>query len=197
MQGSALWGHSILVVLTEVIEHLPIHPVDVLDACDPTAAAGGFLYLTTPNFFAQAHLEQLGRGENPCAVYPAGDGNWDAHHHYREYDAIELAGFIAAAGGRVEAFYFSRCCDPPDVAGPSHRREAWCSSSGGLRPASLLHECLNVRASCGIACPMALGTYMPRYGVSNWIEFPVRCDARVGRARNRPEFDSWWAHGRG
>jgi 2-polyprenyl-3-methyl-5-hydroxy-6-metoxy-1,4-benzoquinol methylase len=111
-----------LVVMTEVIEHLPVHPVDVLARAIRLLQPEGFLYLTTPNFFAQAHLEQLGRGENPCAVYPAGDGNWDAHHHYREYDAVELAAFIAQAGGRVEAFRFSACCDPSDIAWSVHRR---------------------------------------------------------------------------
>jgi SAM-dependent methyltransferase len=111
-----------LVVMTEVLEHLPVHPVDVLARVIRMLRPEGVLYLTTPNFFAQAHLEQWARGENPCAVFPAGDGNWDAHHHYREYEAIELAGFITAAEGRVEAFCFSGCWDSPDVARPAHRR---------------------------------------------------------------------------
>jgi hypothetical protein len=111
-----------VVVLSEVIEHLPIHPVDVLARVLRLLAPGGALYLTTPNFFAQAHLEQLARGENPCAVYPAGDGNWDAHHHHREYEAVELAEFIVAAGGRVDAFHFSSCWDAPGVSLPAHRR---------------------------------------------------------------------------
>jgi SAM-dependent methyltransferase len=111
-----------LIVLTEVIEHLPIHPVDVLARVLRLLAPAGALYLTTPNFFAQARLEQLARGENPCPVYPAGEGNWDAHHHFREYDAVELAEFVTAAGGRVDAFFFSGCWDAPDVALPAHRR---------------------------------------------------------------------------
>ena len=115
-------GRFDLIVLTEVIEHLPIHPVDVVARVLRLLAPAGALYLTTPNFFSQAHLEQLARGENPCAVYPAGENNWDAHHHYREYDAVELVEFVQAAGGRVDAFYFSGCWDPPDVALPAHRR---------------------------------------------------------------------------
>jgi SAM-dependent methyltransferase len=111
-----------LVVLAEVIEHLPIHPVDVLARVIRLLRPAGALYLTTPNFFAQAHLEQWAKGENPCAVYPAGDENWDAHHHYREYEAVELAGFIRAAGGTIEAFCFSGCWDPPGDARPAHRR---------------------------------------------------------------------------
>jgi len=120
--GLGALGAFDLVVMTEVIEHLPVHPVDVLARAIRLLRPDGFLYLTTPNFFAQAPVEQLGRGENPCAVYPAGDGNWDAHHHYREYDAVELAGFIGEAGGRVDAFFFSGCCDPPGMARLAHRR---------------------------------------------------------------------------
>ena len=111
-----------LVVLAEVIEHLPIHPVDLLSRVRRLLAPAGTLYLTTPNFFAQAHLDALARGENPCAVYPAGDGNWDAHHHYREYEAVELAEFVHAAGLRVDAFCFSACWDPPGSDLPEHRR---------------------------------------------------------------------------
>lgn len=111
-----------LVVLAEVIEHVPIHPVDILARLLLLLAPAGALYLTTPNFFAQAHLEQLAKGENPCAVYPSGDGNWDAHHHYREYDVVELANFVVAAGGHVDAFYFSDCWDARGAALPAHKR---------------------------------------------------------------------------
>jgi SAM-dependent methyltransferase len=111
-----------LVVLAEVIEHLPIHPGDLLAHLRRLLAPTGALYVTTPNFFAQAHLELLAAGENPCAVYPAGAENWDAHHHYREYEAVELAGFIGAAGLRADAFCFSGCWDPPGTALPAHRR---------------------------------------------------------------------------
>jgi len=110
-----------LIVMTEVLEHLPVHPVDVLARVLRLLAPGGALYLTTPNFFAQAHLEQLERGENPCPVYPQGEGNWDAHHHYREFEAVELTQFVRDAGGRVDAFYFSGCWDPPGAL-PLQRR---------------------------------------------------------------------------
>lgn len=123
MDGSlGTLGAFDLVVLSEVIEHLPIHPVDVLSRVIRLLRPAGALYLTTPNFFAQAHLEQWAKGENPCAVYPAGNGNWDAHHHHREYEPVELAGFVAAAGGVVDAFCFSDCWDPPGAAWPAHRR---------------------------------------------------------------------------
>jgi SAM-dependent methyltransferase len=111
-----------LIVLCEVIEHLPIHPVDLIARLLRLLTPGGRLYLTTPNFFAQARLAALARGENPCAVYPAGDGNWDAHHHYREYEAVELAEFIQASAGSVEAFCFSGCWDDAGTTLPMHRR---------------------------------------------------------------------------
>ena len=111
-----------LIVLAEVIEHLPIHPVDLLTRIVRMLAPGGALYLTTPNFYAQSTIDRIARGENPGAVYPLGDGNWDAHHHYREFEAVELAGWIGAAGGRVDAFCYSDCWDPAGVALPAHRR---------------------------------------------------------------------------
>ena len=112
-----------LVVLAEVIEHLPIHPVDLLAQMRRLLAPTGALYLTTPNFFAQAHLEQLARGENPCAVYPAGEENWDAHHHYREYEAGELAEFIRAAGLRAGRILLLRMLGSPGCR--SARPPAW------------------------------------------------------------------------
>ena len=65
---------------------------------------------------ARAQLAEWAQGENPCAVYPADDEVWNAHDLYHESDTFKRAGFIAAAGGRVDAFYFSGCWDPLGVA---------------------------------------------------------------------------------
>ena len=98
-----------LILLTEVLEHLPIHPLDLLPSLIQRLTVTGAIYLTTPNCFAYHKLRQVESRWNPQTVYPRQDGNWDAHHHYREYSAKELFKFITEAGGRVAAFYFSDC----------------------------------------------------------------------------------------
>lgn len=115
-------GDFDLVIMAEVLEHLPVHPVDVLSRLLARLRPEGRLYLTTPNVLSHAHLEALARGENPAAVFPRGEDNWDAHHHYREYEAVELARWLEAAGGRLLAFCFSGCWDPPGASIPPHRR---------------------------------------------------------------------------
>lgn len=116
------WGDPPLgtfdwITCTEVIEHLVLHPVDLLQPLVSLLAPGGRLYLTTPNFFRRESLERMARRENPQAVYPRRGGNWDAHHHFREFAMAELHGFVAEAGGRVAESYYSRCWDgeAPDL----------------------------------------------------------------------------------
>lgn len=98
-----------LMLFTEVLEHLPIHPLDLLPSLIRRLTPTGAMYLTTPNCFGYHKLRQIDSRWNPQMVYPRQDGNWDAHHHYREYAAKELFTFITEAGGRVHAFYFSDC----------------------------------------------------------------------------------------
>jgi SAM-dependent methyltransferase len=115
-------GEFDVVVMAEVLEHLPVHPVDVLSRLIARLNPRGALYLTTPNFLSDARLAAIGRGENPVAVFPRGDDNWDAHHHFREYEAVELARFLREAGGLLDAFLFSGCWDPPGSPLAAHRR---------------------------------------------------------------------------
>jgi SAM-dependent methyltransferase len=104
-------GSYDLVVFAETLEHLDVNPIELLEALIRLLKEDGFLYLTTPNFFRRENRERLARFENPQEIYPAADGNWDEHHHHREYAAKELFRFIEAAGGQTHAFYFSACWD--------------------------------------------------------------------------------------
>lgn len=110
-EGALVPGSYDLILLTEVLEHLVVNPVVLLQALLRLLKPDGRLYLTTPNLFRAEHRERWLLQENPQAVYPAGDGNWDRHHHHREYGAVELLRFIREAGGEVTAFYFSACWD--------------------------------------------------------------------------------------
>ncbi len=110
-QHRHLHGQYDLVLFTEVIEHLIANPVEILKQLLILIKANGYIYLSTPNFFRKANLEKISDKINPQAIYPAGDDNWDAHHHHREYCLSEMLGFISQAGGQTKAFYFSDCWD--------------------------------------------------------------------------------------
>ena len=114
--GEPALGTFDLVVCTEVIEHLVLHPSDLLEALLSLLKPGGLLYLTTPNFLRDENLARIARHENPQAVYPRRGQNWDAHHHFREMTMAELHAFTEAAGGRVTTSYFSACWDPQPPA---------------------------------------------------------------------------------
>ena len=114
-------GRFDLILLTEVLEHLCVHPVDILKSLIQALSSQGLLYLTTPNFFALEKRQLMQRWLNPQEVYPEADGNWDGHHHHREYCLTEMLPFIEQAGGRLKGFYYSGCWEPKPCNNPSDR----------------------------------------------------------------------------
>ena len=114
-------GRFDLILLTEVLEHLCIHPVDILRPLIKALSSQGLLYLTTPNFFALDKRQLMQRWLNPQEVYPEADGNWDGHHHHREYCLTEMLPFIEQAGGSLKGFYYSGCWEPQPCNNPSDR----------------------------------------------------------------------------
>lgn len=108
--------HYDLIVFAEILEHLVIHPRDLLPGLLERLKEDGLLYLTTPNYLRRDNLRKIARGRNPQDIYPAGDGNWDRHYHHREYTALELSELIENSGGRITGFYYSDCWDSaPDL----------------------------------------------------------------------------------
>lgn len=105
-----------LIVFAEVLEHLDVHPVELVEALMGRLKPNGYLYLTTPNFFRRENLRKIARLEHPQPWFPPREGNWDAHHHHREYAPRELIQITREAGGEVAAFYYSDCWETePDV----------------------------------------------------------------------------------
>jgi len=98
-----------LILFTEILEHLIINPIELLKELLNLLNESGSIYLTTPNFYSKRNLDLIALRENPQAIYPEADGNWDAHHHFREYCAKELFRMIEKAGGVTTHFYFSNC----------------------------------------------------------------------------------------
>lgn len=101
-----------LIVLTEVLEHLVTNPETLIAGLIGHLRAGGFLYLTTPNFLARANRRAIIQGRNPQPFYPGRDADWDRHHHFREYTMAELLAIADACGAEVHAAYYSGCWDP-------------------------------------------------------------------------------------
>lgn len=110
-KAADLAGTQDLVLFCEVLEHLDVHPVEVLHFLLRLIKPDGHIYLTTPNFFRAENRRKFAAWENPQEVYPIQGGNWDAHHHHREYGFRELVRFVAEAGGTVRGFYHSGCWD--------------------------------------------------------------------------------------
>lgn len=104
------------IICTEVLEHLVVNPVEFLKSLLAILKPGGFLYLTTPNFFRYDNMNKLNDGVNPQMVYPGAGKNKDAHHHFREYEMNELLQFIREAGGETVENYFSGCWDNPELS---------------------------------------------------------------------------------
>jgi SAM-dependent methyltransferase len=117
---AARLGTFDVIVFTEVLEHLPVHPTHVLGQLVELLAPTGQVYLTTPNFFSRVHLQQVASRINPQAVFPKA-GNAAGAHHYREFDMLELLQFIADAGGMPTGWCFSDCWDEAPVV-PADQR---------------------------------------------------------------------------
>ena len=108
-------------MFTEVLEHPTANPVEILQQLIHLLKPNGYIYLSTPNFFRRKNRAQFQNQENPQEVYPSGDNNWDAHHHYREYGLKEMLRFIKQSGGKTSALYFSNCWDTEHCQNESDR----------------------------------------------------------------------------
>jgi 2-polyprenyl-3-methyl-5-hydroxy-6-metoxy-1,4-benzoquinol methylase len=109
------------IALAEVLEHLVVNPVELLEQLLNLLKPTGALYLTTPNIFRAELRKKWTALENPNAIYPKSGENWDKHHHHREFGAVELLRLIQQAGGEIRAFYYSSCWDRGDVFPPDQR----------------------------------------------------------------------------
>jgi SAM-dependent methyltransferase len=103
------------VILSEVLEHLIVNPIQLFGELLSLLAPNGLLYLTTPNFFSLFHLRQLAEWDNPQLVFPRRGQDRDAGFHFREYTMLELIDFFEQAGGAIVKAHFSDCWDDPSV----------------------------------------------------------------------------------
>lgn len=92
-------------VFAEVLEHLKLSPIPVLELLATLLRPGGRLILTTPNVSRLAHLEALASGENflePFPELPLSVDATDFIEHVREYSIREVIEVVEAAGFGVD-----------------------------------------------------------------------------------------------
>ena len=113
LESGAIKGFQ-LILCTEVLSVLQANPEEVLAGLLHGLAPGGFLVISSRNFLAAEARQALREGFNPAPYYPPGSGNWDRHHEYRDFTAVELFELAGQTGAQVAAFHFSACLDNPE-----------------------------------------------------------------------------------
>ena len=104
-----------------------LHPVRVLRFFINHLNDNGFLFLTTPNFFARGNVERMSQLKNPQPVFSAAFSREEANqYHVREFAMYELIEFALEAGGRVSAFFYSDCWDTGPDEPPLSQRSNLC-----------------------------------------------------------------------
>ena len=105
-----------VIVFSEVIEHVLVHPTKVLRFLLRHLTDVGRVIVTTPNLLSRSKLNLISQRRSPLPPYPANYGRAEAlHFHIREYCMGELLGMVGEIGGEVEAYFFSGCWDLPAV----------------------------------------------------------------------------------
>lgn len=92
-------------IFAEVLEHLKLSPVPVLEQLAALLRPGGRFILTTPNVARLSHLAALSAGENflePFPELPLSVDATDFVEHVREYSVREVVEAVEAAGLGVD-----------------------------------------------------------------------------------------------
>ena len=106
-----------LILCCEVIEHLIVNPANFFSYLLKSLKKGGFIYLTTPNFFKSQNVRSMELRFNPQPIYPQYYSYAETFHfHVREYGMGELIDAAIQAGGSIYAYNFSACWDAPLLA---------------------------------------------------------------------------------
>jgi hypothetical protein len=114
LKGVDLGAPYDLIIFAEVIGHLRVSPVDVLQFLIGQLADDGSIFVTTPNLFSRHNLRRISRRRSPLPQYPRDYPlKADRHFNFRVYGMKDLLKMTEEAGGEVRAFWFSRCWDDP------------------------------------------------------------------------------------
>lgn len=112
-----------LVIFCEIIEHLLISPYDQVKKLAECLKPGGYLFISTPNFFSHERQRRMSTRKHPLDLIPAGDDFIHGAHHVREYTMDDLFKVVETNGLSIHHYSWSKCWDVPPVAEPW--LEAW------------------------------------------------------------------------
>lgn len=107
-----------LVIFCEIIEHLLISPYDQVRKLANCLKPGGFLFISTPNFFSHERQRRMRNRKHPLDLIPPGDTFIHGAHHVREYTMDDLFKIVSANGLSIHHYSWSKCWDVPPVAEP-------------------------------------------------------------------------------
>lgn len=110
-------------VFAEVLEHLKLSPIPVLEQLAALLRPGGRFILTTPNVARLSHIEALAAGENilePFRKLPLGVDATDFVEHVREYSIREVVEAVEAAGLGVDTVLMTNWGDDGYTSRANH-----------------------------------------------------------------------------
>ena len=102
-------GYFDLVVLGEVLEHLPVFPAAPLTGLWRALRPGGYVLVTTPNVASLHKRIRLLFGQCPVRHLETASNRWESY--YREYTMRGRVGLLREAGSEIECAKYSRAFD--------------------------------------------------------------------------------------
>jgi 2-polyprenyl-3-methyl-5-hydroxy-6-metoxy-1,4-benzoquinol methylase len=98
-------GYFDVVLLCEVIEHLPMNPYQVMRELWRVSKSGSLIIVTTPNFARLRNRILLLLGRNPLASFSEEPNQG----HVREYTAGEIERMLKDMGFVIQRLFLSDC----------------------------------------------------------------------------------------
>ena len=97
-----------LAIFTEVFEHLRINPVETLNKISETIRPGGYIYLTTPNFYRHYNLVNIIKGKGFVNAFREFNKLNTIGHmgHVREYTRGEVTEFLENSNFEIVDFEY-------------------------------------------------------------------------------------------
>ena len=106
-----------LVLYAEIIERLLISPYDQVRMLAATLEPGGYLFISTPNFFSHERHRRMRAGRHPLDMIPQGHTFTDGRHPVREFTMDDLVALATAQGLEIHSVSWSACWDEAPAPG--------------------------------------------------------------------------------